>query len=48
MPINGHPTNTMTMPPKNAIDALTFFRWKKNLNVRSKPMTHANPHMNKI
>lgn len=38
----------MPMPPKNAIDPLIFFLWKKNLNVLSSPMTHASPHMNSI
>lgn len=40
--------STITMPPKKAIEALIFFRWKKNRNVRSNPMTQANPQMNKI
>lgn len=48
MPINGHPSNTITIPPKNANDDLIFFRCTKNRNVRSKPMIQANPHMNKI
>lgn len=48
MPTMGHPASTMMIPPKNAIDALTLCFWKKNLNVRSNPITHDNPAMNKI
>lgn len=48
MPINGHPSNTMTIPPKKHSDDLIFFRCTKNRNVLSKPMIQANPHINKI
>lgn len=48
IPMIGHPNKTITIPPKNAIDALIFCRLKKNLNVRSRPITQANPHINKI
>lgn len=48
IPINGQPIRTTMMPPKNAIDAFTLCFWKKNRNVRSRPITQANPHMNKI
>jgi hypothetical protein len=36
------------IPPKNATDAFTLCRWKKNLKVRSRPITQAKPEMNKI
>lgn len=48
MPTIGHPNKTIVMPPKNANDALIFCRLKKNLNVRSSPITQAKPQMNKI
>lgn len=48
MPINGNPTKTKAMPPKNAIEAFALCRWKKNLNVLSIPITQANPQMNNI
>lgn len=40
--------STTVIPPKKAIDAFTLCRWKKNRNVRSRPMTQANPQMNNI
>lgn len=48
IPINGKPMRTTVIPPKKAIDAFTLCRWKKKRNVRSRPMTQANPQMNKI
>lgn len=38
----------MMIPPKNAIDAFILCFWKKKRNVRSKPITHAKPAMNRI
>lgn len=48
IPTIGYPTNTIIIPPKKAIEAFTLCFWKKNLPVRSSPITHANPQMNKI
>lgn len=48
IPIRGQPISTTMMPPKNAIEAFTLCFWKKNRNVRSRPMTQASPQMNKI
>jgi hypothetical protein len=48
IPTRGQPSNTTMIPPKNAIDAFTLCLWKKNLKVRSRPITQAKPEMNKI
>lgn len=48
MPTSGNPTSTMMMPPKKAMDPLILCFWKKNRNVRSKPITQASPHKNRI
>ena len=46
MPTSGQPKSTMKMPKKKAVDALSLCRWKKNQNVRSRPMMKARPEMN--
>lgn len=48
IPIKGYPIRTITIPPKNAIEALTLCFWKKNRKVRSNPITHASPQMKSI
>jgi hypothetical protein len=48
IPNRGQPSSTTKIPPKNATDAFTLCFWKKNLKVRSSPITHAKPAMNKI
>jgi hypothetical protein len=48
MPTNGNPIKTTTIPPKKASEALTLCFWKKNLNVRSSPITQASPQMNRM
>ncbi len=48
MPTIGHPSKTMMMPPKKAVEPLALCHWKKNRNVLSRPITKAKPLMNKI
>jgi len=48
MPTTGHPTSTTNMPPKKKEVPLTLCFWKKNLNVRSRPMTNVRPVINSI
>lgn len=48
MPTIGHPSKTITIPPKNASEDLIFLRCTKKRNVRSKPIIHAKPHINNI
>lgn len=48
MPTRGQPINTMTIPPKKAIEAFILCFWKKKRNVLSKPITQAKPAMNRI
>lgn len=48
IPIKGKPTSTTIIPPKKATDPRILCFWKKKRNVRSKPITQANPHRNRI
>ena len=48
MPRIGQPKRTTRMPPKKAAEPLTLCHWKKNRNVRSRPITNASPLRNKI
>jgi len=48
IPNRGQPSSTTDIPPKNATDAFILCFWKKNLKVRSRPITHAKPAMNNI
>lgn len=44
----GQPIRTTNTPPRKKLVALTLCHWKKNRNVRSKPMTKDSPETNRI
>lgn len=44
----GQPTRTTNTPPRKKLVALALCLWKKNLNVRSRPMTKDRPDTNRI
>lgn len=48
MPTKGQPIKTVMIPPKNAKDPFNLCLWKKNLIVRSLPITHPKPDKNNI
>lgn len=47
-PMMGQPIRTTNTPPRKKLVALTLCHWKKNLNVRSKPMTKDRPETKRI
>ena len=46
--MTGQPNNTIKIPPTKKLVAFNLCLWKKNLNVRSSPITHANPQIKRI
>lgn len=44
----GQPIRTTNTPPRKKLVAFALCLWKKNLNVRSKPMTKDKPETNRM